>query len=140
MGLAVVVGLPLGILMGRFRPVEGFFLPLASALMPIPSLAWVPVFILWFGLGNATAIGIVFYAALFPMLLNAWSGVRAVNPLWLRAGSAMGADEARPVLEGDRPRRRRRSSSPACARPSCAPGSRWWGRRCWPPPTGASAG
>ncbi len=93
MSLAVVVGLPLGILMGRFRPVEGFFLPLASALMPIPSLAWVPVFILWFGLGNATAIGIVFYAALFPMLLNAWTGVRAVNPLWLRAAGAMGADE-----------------------------------------------
>ena len=93
MGLAVSVGLPLGILMGRFRPIEGFFLPLASALMPIPSLAWVPVFILWFGLGNATAVGIVLYAALFPMLLNAWSGVRAVNPLWLRAGSAMGANE-----------------------------------------------
>jgi len=94
MGLAVAAGVPLGILMGRFRPVEGFVLPLASALMPIPSLAWVPVFILWFGLGNATAIGIVFYAALFPVLLNAWSGVRAVNPLWLRAGGAMGADEA----------------------------------------------
>jgi NitT/TauT family transport system permease protein len=93
MGLAVAVGLPLGILMGRWRWVEGFFLPLASALMPIPSLAWVPVFILWFGLGNATAVGVVFYAALFPMLLNAWSGVRAVNPLWLRAGVAMGANE-----------------------------------------------
>jgi NitT/TauT family transport system permease protein len=93
MTLAVAVGLPLGILMGRFRLVESFFLPLASALMPIPSLAWVPIFILWFGLGNATAIGIVFYAALFPMLLNAWSGVRAVNPLWLRAAGAMGADE-----------------------------------------------
>ena len=93
MALAVAAGLPLGILMGRFRWVEGFFLPLASALMPIPSLAWVPLFILWFGLGNATAVGIVFYAALFPMLLNAWSGVRAVNPLWLRAGSAMGANE-----------------------------------------------
>jgi NitT/TauT family transport system permease protein len=93
MGLAIVAGLPLGILMGRFRAIEGFFLPLASALMPIPSLAWVPVFILWFGIGNATAIGIVFYAALFPMLLSGWSGVRAVNPLWLRAGSAMGADE-----------------------------------------------
>jgi NitT/TauT family transport system permease protein len=93
MGFAVAIGLPLGILMGRFRPVESFFLPLASALMPIPSLAWVPVFILWLGLGNATAIGIVFYASLFPMLLNAWSGVRAVNPIWLRAGSAMGAGE-----------------------------------------------
>jgi len=93
MALAVAVALPLGILMGRIRAVEAFVLPLASALMPIPSLAWVPVFILWFGLGNATAVGIVLYAALFPMLLNAWSGVRAVNPLWLRAGSAMGAGE-----------------------------------------------
>src|SRR5262249_48002924 len=72
---AVVIGLPLGILMGRWKPIENFFMPLASALMPIPSLAWVPVFILWFGLGNTVAILIVFYAALFPMLLNSWSGV-----------------------------------------------------------------
>ena len=93
LSLAVVVGLPIGILMGRFRAVENFVLPLASALMPIPSLAWVPVFILWFGLGNTVSILIVFYAALFPMLLNAWSGVRAVNPLWVRAAGAMGADE-----------------------------------------------
>ena len=93
MGLAVIVALPLGILMGRIRAVEHFFLPLASALMPIPSLAWVPLFILWFGLGNTVAILIVFYAATFPMLLNAWSGVRAVNPLWLRAAGAMGANE-----------------------------------------------
>ncbi len=90
--LAVAIGVPLGILMGRFKPVEHFFMPLASALMPIPSLAWVPVFILWFGLGNTVSILIVFYAALFPMLLNAWSGVRAVNQLWLRAAGAMGAD------------------------------------------------
>jgi NitT/TauT family transport system permease protein len=94
MGLAVVLAVPLGILMGRLRPVEGFVLPLASALMPIPSLAWVPVFILWFGLGNATAIGIVLYAASFPLLLNVWSGVRAVNPLWVRAAGSMGAGGA----------------------------------------------
>jgi len=93
MALAVVVGLPLGILMARSKPVENFVMPLASAFMPIPSLAWVPIFILWFGLGNTVAILIVFYAALFPMLLNTWSGVRAVNPLWLRAAGAMGADE-----------------------------------------------
>jgi NitT/TauT family transport system permease protein len=91
--LAIVVGLPLGILMGRYRSVEHFFLPLASALMPIPSFAWVPVFILWFGIGNTVAILIVFYAATFPMMINAWSGVRAVNQLWLRAAGAMGANE-----------------------------------------------
>jgi NitT/TauT family transport system permease protein len=91
--LAVFIGLPLGVLMGRFRPVENFVLPLASALMPIPSLAWIPILILWFGLGNPVTILVVFYAALFPMLLNTWSGVRAVNPLWLRAAGAMGANE-----------------------------------------------
>jgi NitT/TauT family transport system permease protein len=91
--LAVAVGLPLGVMMGRFRPVEHFVVPLTSALMPIPSLAWVPVFILWFGLGNTVTILIVFYAALFPMLLNTWNGVRTVNPIWLRAAGAMGANE-----------------------------------------------
>jgi NitT/TauT family transport system permease protein len=91
--LAVVVGLPLGILMARFRAVENFFLPLVSALMPIPSFALVPLFMLWFGIGNLTTILIVFYAATFPMTFNTWSGVRSVNPLWLRAAGAMGADE-----------------------------------------------
>jgi NitT/TauT family transport system permease protein len=92
-GLAVAIGLPLGVLMGRFRPVERFVLPLASALMPIPSLAWIPIFILWFGLGNTVTVLIVFYAALFPILLNTWTGVRSVNPIWLRAAGAMGANE-----------------------------------------------
>jgi NitT/TauT family transport system permease protein len=93
LALAVMVGLPLGILMGRMRSVENFCLPLASALMPIPSLAWVPVFILWFGLGDTVAVLVVCYAAMFPVVLNAWSGVRSVNQLWLRAAGAMGADE-----------------------------------------------
>ena len=91
--LAVVVGIPLGILMARFQRIENFFLPLVSALMPIPSFALVPLFMLWFGIGNLTTIMIVFYAATFPMLFNTWSGVRSVNPIWLRAAGAMGADE-----------------------------------------------
>src|SRR4029079_7259521 len=94
-GLAAAAGfgLVLGFLMALYAAVERFFMPLVSALMPIPSLAWAPVFILWFNLGNTVAILIVFYAALFPMLLNTWTGVRAVNPLWLRAAGAMGANE-----------------------------------------------
>lgn len=91
--LATGVGLPLGLLMGRFRRVERFFIPLVSVLMPIPSLAWVPLFILWFGLGNTAAIALVFYAATFPVILNTWTGVRSVNRLWIRAAEAMGADK-----------------------------------------------
>ena len=93
--LAIGAGLPLGILMARFKAVENFFLPLTSALMPIPSFALVPLFMLWFGIGDLTTVLIVFYAATFPMLYNTWTGVRAVNPLWLRAAGAMGADERR---------------------------------------------
>ena len=91
--LAAAVGIPLGMLMGRFRIAEKFFLPLISVLMPIPSLAWVPVFILWFGLGNTATIMLVFYAATFPLMYNTWTGVRSVNHVWLRAALAMGADE-----------------------------------------------
>ncbi len=91
--LAGVVGVFIGILMGRFRRVERFFVPLVSVLMPIPSLAWVPVFILWFGLGNAATIALVFYAATFPVIYNTWTGVRSVNRLWIRSAEAMGADE-----------------------------------------------
>lgn len=91
LSLAAVFGLLLGFLMARYRPVERFFLPLVSALMPIPSLAWAPVFILWFGLGNTATILVVFYASSFPMVINTWTGARAVNPLWLRAAGAMGA-------------------------------------------------
>jgi NitT/TauT family transport system permease protein len=93
--LAIAAGLPLGILMARFTAVENFFLPLTSALMPIPSFALVPLFMLWFGIGDLTTVLIVFYAATFPMLYNTWTGVRSVNPLWLRAAGAMGADERR---------------------------------------------
>ena len=139
LAIAIAVALPLGILMGRFRTVENFCLPLASALMPIPSLAWVPVFILWFGLGNSVAILIVVYAALFPMLLNTWSGVRAVNPLWLRAAGAMGADERAlfwKVIIPARPP----SSSPGCGKRSCERGSLWWAPRCSPHRTGGLVG
>ncbi len=90
--IATAVGVPLGILMGRARWAERLMLPLVSLLMPVPSLAWVPLFILWFGLGNGATIGLVVYAATFPVVFNAWSGVRSINQLWIRAAQAMGAE------------------------------------------------
>lgn len=91
LGLAALVGVPLGILMGRFKAAEGFVLPLVSVLSPIPSLAWVPVFILWFGLGDVASVALVFYAATFPIILNTWTGVRSVNRIWVRSAETMGA-------------------------------------------------
>lgn len=92
-GLAVAfaIAVPLGVLMARSWVAERIFLPVLSVLLPIPSLAWVPLFILWFGIGDLTTILVVVYAASFPMVYSVWSGVRAVNPLWLRAAIVMGA-------------------------------------------------
>ncbi|MDE2006622.1 MAG: ABC transporter permease [Rhodospirillales bacterium] len=105
--LALALGLPLGAGMARFRWMERFFLPLVNALMPIPSFALVPLFILWSGIGDRTTILVVFYAATFPVLFNTYTGVRAVNPLWLRAAAAMGAGEgalfAKVILPGAAP-------------------------------------
>ncbi|HEU5322403.1 MAG TPA: ABC transporter permease [Methylomirabilota bacterium] len=95
MALAAAVGIPVGVWMGRQPRVERFVLPLVSVLSPIPSLAWVPLFIMWLGLGNAAAVALVTYAATFPLVLNTWTGVRTVNPLWIRAAEAMGADSRR---------------------------------------------
>ncbi len=95
-GLAIsfTVALPLGVLMARYWVAERIFQPVLSALLPIPSLAWVPLFILWFGIGNVATLLVVVYASLFPLVYSVWTGVRAVNPLWLRAASVMGADES----------------------------------------------
>ena len=92
LGLAALVGIPIGMVMGRFGWAEKFMVPVVSVLSPIPSLAWVPLFILWFGLGDAASIALVLYAATFPLILNTWTGVRSVNRLWIRAAEAMGAD------------------------------------------------
>jgi len=90
---ACLIGIPVGMLMGRLRRVERFFLPLLSVLMPIPSLAWVPLFVLWFGIGEVTTLLVVTYAATFPIVYNVWTGVRAVSPLWTRAAISMGANQ-----------------------------------------------
>ena len=76
-----------------------------SVLSPIPSLAWVPVFILWFGLGDVASVALVFYAATFPIILNTWTGVRSVNRIWVRSAETMGAgggDLFRKVVLPDR--------------------------------------
>ena len=92
LAIASVMSVPIGMLMGRSWVAERFFKGPLSVLMPVPSLAWVPVFILWFGVGNKTTIFVVAYAAAFPMIYNVWLGVRAMNPLWIRSAVGMGAD------------------------------------------------
>ena len=91
--LAALVGVGLGIIIGRYRWAEDFFLPLVSIGNPVPGLAYAPLFVLWFGLGNLPAVLLVAFAAAFPIVLNTWSGVKAVKEIWIRAAQAMGAED-----------------------------------------------
>ncbi|MBX9827794.1 MAG: ABC transporter permease [Xanthobacteraceae bacterium] len=93
--LAAAIGVALGILMGRSRRIEDIFLPLVSILAPIPGLAYAPLFLLWFGLGNKSAVLLVAFVSAFPIIFNTWTGVKAVKEIWVRSAQAMGADDKR---------------------------------------------
>jgi NitT/TauT family transport system permease protein len=93
--LAAVVGVVIGIAMGRSRLAEDVLLPLVSMGAPIPGIAYAPLFLLWFGLGNVSAVLLVGFVSAFPVIFNTWTGVKAVKEIWVRAALAMGADDRR---------------------------------------------
>jgi len=93
--LAAIAGAAIGIAMGRSRTAEDILLPLVSIGAPIPGLAYAPLFLLWFGLGNKSAVLLVGFVAAFPIVFNTWTGVKAVKEIWVRSAQAMGADNRR---------------------------------------------
>ena len=93
--LAASIGVTIGVLMGRSRRAEDILLPLVSIGAPIPGLAYAPLFLLWFGLGDVPAVLLVGFVAAFPVIFNSWTGVKAVKEIWLRSAQSMGADDRR---------------------------------------------
>jgi NitT/TauT family transport system permease protein len=93
--LAALLGVAIGFAMGRSRRAEDVFLPLVSIGAPIPGLAYAPLFLLWFGLGNKSAVLLVGFVSAFPVIFNTWTGVKAVKEIWVRSAQAMGADNRR---------------------------------------------
>jgi ABC-type nitrate/sulfonate/bicarbonate transport system permease component len=97
--LAVLVGLPLGIAMGRTRLVNDLFDWPIEMLRPISGIAWIPVLLVVFGVSNALPISIIFIAAVFPIILNSQAGARSVNPNLLGAARVLGAGRVRRLLQ-----------------------------------------
>jgi NitT/TauT family transport system permease protein len=93
--IAAVAGVLIGIVMGRYKRAEDLLLPLVSIGAPIPGLAYAPLFLLWFGLGDTGSIVLVAFVSAFSITINTWTGVKAVKEIWLRAAQTMGADERR---------------------------------------------
>jgi NitT/TauT family transport system permease protein len=92
-GFAVGAGLalPLGLAMGASRTVYAWMNPLVQLLRPIPPIAYIPLSMLWFGLGNPPAIFLIAIGAFFPVLMNTIAGVRQVDGIYLRAARNLGA-------------------------------------------------
>jgi NitT/TauT family transport system permease protein len=89
--LAVAVAIPLGLFFGRFSRCHAAVDPLVQLLRPISPIAWFPLAVLWFGIGNAPAVFIIFLAAFYPVLLTTISAVRGVPPVYLKVASNFGA-------------------------------------------------
>ncbi|GAA1179925.1 NitT/TauT family transport system permease protein [Kitasatospora gansuensis] len=88
-GLAVLIGVPLGLLIGWYRPVANLLSPLLELFRNTAALALLPVFVLILGIGETSKISIVLYACLWPILLNTISAVRSVDPTLLRLARSL---------------------------------------------------
>lgn len=92
-GFAIGAGLalPLGLMMGASHRMNALFNPLVQVLRPIPPIAFIPLSILWFGLGNPPAIFLIAIGAFFPVLMNTIAGVQNVDGIFIRAAQNLGA-------------------------------------------------
>lgn len=85
------VAIPIGIAMGWWRAVEDQFDPVIEMLRPVPPLAWIPLSILWFGIGDTQNEFIIFLGCFFPILVNTVAAVKGVEPGLVRAARCLGA-------------------------------------------------
>jgi NitT/TauT family transport system permease protein/taurine transport system permease protein len=101
MGFAVAVGtgVPLGLLMGWSRRAEALVNPVFLLLRPIPPLAWIPLAIVWLGLGDAAKVLVIWFAAFVPAVINSYAGVRSIEPHLIEAARSLGISRAMLVRE-----------------------------------------
>lgn len=88
---ALLIGLPLGFLMGYSKAVMQLFEPLIDSVRQVPIMAWVPLTIVWFGLGDGPTIFLIAFAGVFPVILNTIAGVQGISKDYYNAARSMGA-------------------------------------------------
>lgn len=89
--LASMIAVPLALLMSFSRPVGLLLSPIVTFLRPIPPIAWIPIAILWFGIGDPPSYFITALAAFFPIFINAYAGGHSVRPEHVHAARSLGA-------------------------------------------------
>jgi NitT/TauT family transport system permease protein len=88
--LAVLVGVPCGLVLGRYPRAQEAFNPLIQVLRPISPIAWIPIAIIWFGVSDAAPTFLIFLASVFPILVSAMAAIRNVPAVYLRAAENFG--------------------------------------------------
>lgn len=96
--ISALIAIPLGVLMARSKTAEKLLDPVIELFRPISPLAWIPLAILWFGIGEAGKIFIIFIATFFPILLNTVDGIKRVDPVLIRAGRVLGCTTSRELF------------------------------------------
>jgi NitT/TauT family transport system permease protein len=89
-GLAIVIGVALGLVMGYYRALYNLFEPLVEVLRPIPGPAYLPILVLFVGIGHEMKVVLVLVASLFPILLNTYSGVRSIDRVQFDTARTLG--------------------------------------------------
>ena len=89
-GVAILVSIPLGLLMGRSRAVASFFNPLLMVIYPVPKAALMPVIMLWLGVGDLSKTLVIFLGVSLPVIYHSFEGAKAVEEKMLWSGAAMG--------------------------------------------------
>jgi ABC-type nitrate/sulfonate/bicarbonate transport system permease component len=92
-GIAATLGILVGTALGRSRLLEHLVEPMLEMLRPIPPLAFLPMMVLWFGIGEASKVAFIAYAAFFPIFTTTIEGIKYVDPVLIRAASSLGASE-----------------------------------------------
>lgn len=96
---AVLLGVPFGMLIGISKRAEALFNPIFLLIRPIPPLAWIPLAIVWLGLGDAAKIMVIWMAAFVPAVINSHAGVRTIEPYLIEAGQMLGVSRIAFVRE-----------------------------------------
>lgn len=89
--LAVVVGVPLGLFMGWFKAFDRFMRPIFEIMRPIPPVSWIPLTIVWLGIGLQAKAFIVFFSAFIPCVINAYTGIKQTSPVLINVAKTCGA-------------------------------------------------
>lgn len=93
LGIAIAIGLPLGVLIGRSETVNAFLDPFVTAFNATPRLIFLPIMLLWFGLGLWSQVAIVVFGSVFPLLINTHEGIRNADKLLINVVRSFGAKE-----------------------------------------------